>query len=59
MLIPNQERSARYYGAIAFRCGQSLKMNPYVKEDPRKEEYEKGYKTGIIEDGKGGLLNFK
>ncbi len=65
MLIPQNERSPRYYGATARNFGYTTKVNPYPaldwqrKEDPRYAQWNIGHHIGEIErkslKPKGGL----
>lgn len=54
MLIPKNERTPRYFGAVARRCGLTLNHCPYgdkidERQDFRKPEWIKGFEKGRIE----------
>ena len=49
MQIPREERSPRYYGALAKACNQRLNTCPYSRNDPRSKEFEYGFNQGVLE----------
>lgn len=46
--IPKDERSPRYYGAVAKSCKQTSATNPYTSRDSRHKEFLSGYEYGVL-----------
>jgi hypothetical protein len=50
MLIPADDRSPYYFGAIARMNRKNARENPYHKDDSRHDDWREGFFYGKIEN---------